>query len=78
LKPVVERDHTPDWALLDWATVQQDLGHLDQAIAALKRLQQRDTSNATVHYRLAQLYDRVGNKAEAAREFAIFSRLREK
>jgi len=75
LKPMVETERAPDWALLDWATVQQDLGQVSQAIGALKRLEERDTSNVTVHYRLAQLYSRVGNHAEAAREFAAFSRL---
>jgi tetratricopeptide (TPR) repeat protein len=63
---------------LDMGTVLTTLERYADAIAALLHAERLDPSQPDAHYRMARIYQKMGNTAEAQREFAKVSKLREK
>lgn len=74
LKPLVTLPHPPEWVLLDWAIVQENLKQPVLAIRALKQIEVLRPGDASIHYRLGRLYASVGDGANSQREFELFKR----
>jgi tetratricopeptide (TPR) repeat protein len=63
-------------ARLDLAKAEEEMGQLRQAIEVLAPAASQDTSGE-VHYRLAALYRKLGDKAHAQQALATFKKLRD-
>jgi tetratricopeptide (TPR) repeat protein len=76
VKPVLNGDHPPEWALLDAASAEQNLGKDDEAIRYLRRIVSLYPQNSTAHYRLSRLYNATNQTDLARQEIEIFRRLK--
>jgi tetratricopeptide (TPR) repeat protein len=76
LKPITMAKEPPEWALLDAASAEKELGRLDDAIRYLRQATLHYPESATAHYRLSRLYRLAGRKDLARQEDAAFSRLK--
>ncbi|PYV89802.1 MAG: hypothetical protein DMG05_12725 [Acidobacteria bacterium] len=76
LKPITMAKEPPEWALLDAASAEKELGRLDDAIRYLRQAMLHYPESPTIHYRLSRLYRLAGRKDLARQEDAVFSRLK--
>lgn len=74
LRPKVNAQNVPLWALLDFALAEQELGNNDSAIKTLLAAEKKHPSDKMIHYRLMRLYALAGNDAEARREAMLFQK----
>jgi tetratricopeptide (TPR) repeat protein len=76
LRRAVTLDHTLAKAFLQLGILLADQQRYAEAIPQLQSAVRLETDLAQAHYRLAQVYQRTGQKALAAKEFEIFERLK--
>ena len=60
---------------LELAKALEETGDLDAALAEFRKTIELNPKDATAHYRLGRLYDRLGKPAEAKAEYAIQKKL---
>jgi tetratricopeptide (TPR) repeat protein len=75
LRRAVTLDRTFAKGFLELGTLLSDQQRFTEAIQALQSATRADPNLAQAHYRLAQAYQRTGQKALAAKELEIFERL---
>ena len=56
--------------------LEQTAGNLSGALGRYERAAQLEPKNATVHYRLSGLYQKLGNQEKARAELEEFRRLK--
>lgn len=76
LRPLLGASQPPQWALLDAADAERELGRIGAAMRALQRLVSLYPDNATAHYRLSRLYLLADQPRQAREQIEIFRRLR--
>jgi tetratricopeptide (TPR) repeat protein len=77
LQPILNADHPPEWALLDAASAEQNLGQTERAIRYLRQLASLYPQNSAAHYRLSRLYSATNRTDLAKQEIDVFRRLKE-
>jgi tetratricopeptide (TPR) repeat protein len=77
LQPILNADHPPEWALLDAASAEQNLGQAERAIRYLRQLASLYPQNSAAHYRLSRLYSATNRTDLAKQEIDVFRRLKE-
>jgi Flp pilus assembly protein TadD len=56
--------------------LEQEAGNLPAALERFERAAELEPENASVHYRLSGVYQKLGNQARAREELAKFRRLK--
>jgi tetratricopeptide (TPR) repeat protein len=75
LRRAVTLDSTFAKAFLELGVLLSDQQRYTEAIQELRRATRLEPDLAQAHYRLAQAYQRTGQKALAAKELELFQRL---
>jgi tetratricopeptide (TPR) repeat protein len=75
LRPWVERENSPLWALLDLATVFERVGLPSEAIKELRAAEKESPDDKPIHFRLLMLYRKTGYQAGTAYEGKELKRL---
>jgi tetratricopeptide (TPR) repeat protein len=78
LKNLIVDPDAPFWALRDFGEAEQDTGHRLSAVRYLKRASSLRPDDASIHYRLSMLYRKLNQQDLAAKELAIYQRLKTK
>lgn len=78
LRDVVRGEDAPFWALKDYGEAEEEQGNTAEALKHLKRASALEPADASIHYRLFQLYKKLNQKSAAAHEMALFRQLRTK
>jgi tetratricopeptide (TPR) repeat protein len=76
LRDVIQGEDAPFWALRDYGEAEERQGNTALALTYLKRASALEPADASIHYRLFQLYKKLSQKDAAAREMALFRQLR--
>jgi tetratricopeptide (TPR) repeat protein len=76
LRRAVSLDAQLTKGFLELGILLSDQQRYDEAIQQLQRATELDPDLAAAHYRLAQAYQRTGQKTLAAKELAVFQRLK--
>jgi tetratricopeptide (TPR) repeat protein len=78
LKNLILDPDSPFWALRDFGEAEQDTGHRESAVRYLERASILRPDDASIHYRLSTLYRKLNRQDLAAKELAIYQRLKTK
>ena len=78
LKKAIQLKPDLRFAYVDLGTIFTRQKNYDEAINALQKAMELDPAEPDAHYRLARIYQILGNTAEAKREFAKVERHYEK
>jgi tetratricopeptide (TPR) repeat protein len=78
LRDVVQGEDAPFWALRDYGEAEENQANASAALKYLIKASALEPADASIHYRLFQLYKELSQKDAAAREMALFHQLRTK
>ena len=76
LRGVVSDAHAPFWALEDFGVAAERLKQEQTALKYLKRASDLEPKDASIHYRLGDVYRKLHQPKAAADELATFERLK--